>query len=124
MEASCTPLIVEDDKVDGIESMECKWEKYPSINDVDLAQVEKIRNDLGASSAEFVALVKVHGSNFAFETDGQSIAYFSRNRRIAAEEHFVGKTPADTAMRQYHTAVREVFRLCTSALRNVHNVVV
>jgi len=27
-------------------------------------------------------------------------------------------------MRQYHTAVREVFRLCTSALRNVHNVVV
>lgn len=92
-----------------------RWERYPSLNDVDLEQVEKIRSAVRGTGAEFVALEKVHGSNFAFETDGRAVAYFSRNRGLEAQERFVGKTAPAEAMGRYHGPVRQAFRLCSGA---------
>merc|ERR1719203_234301 len=91
-------------------------QKYPSINDADLVQVDKIHKSVQGTDVEFVAVEKVHGSNFAFEFDGRSIEYFSRNRRLEKEERFVGKTAPGEAMRRYHEAVREAFRLCSESV--------
>jgi Rnl2 family RNA ligase len=85
---------------------------------VDLEQVEKIRREVRGSPAdEFVALEKVHGSNFAFEIDGDAgnITYFSRNRRLDARERFVGKTAPYEAMSRYHGAVVKAFQICQEA---------
>lgn len=90
------------------------WAKYPSINDVDLQQVEKIRHAVHGTDIEFVALEKVHGSNFAFETDGGAVSYYSRNRRLDAQERFVGKTAPAAAMSRYHNAVAAAFWICRS----------
>jgi len=102
-----------------------QWQRYPSINDVDLDQVDEIRRAVRGSDIEFVAVEKVHGSNFAFETDGRSIDYFSRSRRLEKHGRFVGKTAPAEAMRQYHAAVRETFRVCASrTAQGVKSVVV
>merc|ERR1719414_2866721 len=102
-----------------------RWQRYPSINDVDLDQVDEIRRAVRGSDIEFVAVEKVHGSNFAFETDGRSIDYFSRSRRLEKHGRFVGKTAPAEAMRQYHAAVRETFRVCASrTAQGVKSVVV
>lgn len=97
-----------------VESQACMWRQYPSINGVELEQVEKIRLAVQGKGIEFVAVEKVHGSNFAFETDGQSISYFSRTRRLVPEEKFVGRSAPADAMSRYHKAVAETFRLCSS----------
>lgn len=102
-----------------------QWERYPSINDVDLWQLHKIRTDVEGSDVVFVALEKVHGSNFAFETNGVSVQYFSRNRRLDRQELFVGKTRPQEAMQQYHKAVLATFPLCASkANRPVQSVII
>jgi Rnl2 family RNA ligase len=68
------------------------------------------------TDAEFVALEKVHGSNFAFETDGRAVTYFSRNRSLEVQERFVGTTvPAET-MGRYHGPVKQAFHLCSVAM--------
>jgi len=87
------------------------WTKYPSINDADLETVAKIQGAVSGRGVEFVALEKVHGSNFAFETDGHSILHFSRNKRLDKDEQFVGRTTVATTMTQYHTAVHKAFML-------------
>lgn len=95
-----------------------RWLKYPPINDADLEQVEKIHRELQLHDmgGEFVALEKVHGSHFAFETDGRGITYFSRKQRLERKEPFVCKTAPQDAMQQYHAAVMKAFRACNEAV--------
>jgi len=76
--------------------------------------VSKIRAAVQGKDIEFIAVEKVHGSNFAFETDGRGIQYYSRSRRLDPTEKFVGRTSPGDAMQQYHAAVLETFRLCSS----------
>ena len=96
------------------------WREYSSIDDME--NVEKVRRN--SEGLEYIALEKVDGSNFAFETDGKAIEYFSRTRHIEKHENFVGKTKPIEAMRQYHVFVSELFRLCAAHLPAANNVVV
>jgi len=100
------------------------WQRYPSIDAADHEQVAKIRRATEGQPVEFVGVEKVHGSNFAFETDGQTIQYFSRNRRLEASEPFIKKTCPGEAMQRYHSAVLEVFRLCSATSPGVRNVLI
>jgi len=93
-----------------------RWERYPSLNDVDLEQVERIRSAVRGTDAEFVALEKVHGSNFAFETDGRAVTYFSRNRSLEVQERFVGTTAPAETMGRYGGPVKQAFHLCSTAV--------
>ena len=40
---------------------------------------------------ECVAFEKVDGSNFAFETEGKSVKYYSRSNAIGHQDNFIGK---------------------------------
>jgi len=91
------------------------WTRYPSINDADLDQVDKVRREAGLA-VEFVALEKVHGSNFAFETDGRGIEYYSRSKRLGKDEKFVGRSTPVGAMSRYHDMVLEAFRILTGSM--------
>ena len=86
---------------------EAMWQKYPTIDDT--VDVEKIRRS--AAGLQCVAVEKVDGSNFAFESDGREVIYYSRNRRIEFHEPFQGKVAPYAAMHGYHSAVVELFRI-------------
>ena len=88
---------------------------HTSINLADAQQIHKVRTAIQGKSVEFVALEKVHGSNFSFETDGNEIRYFSRTVELRKRDTFVRKTPVEDAMRRYHGAVYEAFRLRSEA---------
>ena len=84
------------------------WQTYPTIDD--MVDVEKIRRN--AAGLECVAVEKVDGSNFAFESDGTTVLYYSRSQRIEQHENFAGKVAPHAAMHAYHDAVLELFRVC------------
>ena len=63
--------------------MNAMWQSYPSIDDA--VAVEKIRRN--TFNLECVALEKVDGSNFAFETNGDIIQYYSRNKALGHEDN-------------------------------------
>ena len=65
--------------------------KYPEINTADEANMLRIQRQIGTRNVAFVALEKVHGSNFSFKTDGVKISYFSRNGRVMHNHNFMGK---------------------------------
>lgn len=114
----CPPPVVDE----SVSTDASRWAKYPSLNDADLVQVRKVQQ--AAVGAEFVATEKVHGSNFAFETDGVGISYFSRNNRLVADARFVGRTAPLDAMGRYHGAVLEAFRICAGGEGGVRSVVI
>ena len=70
------------------------WCRYPDIDQASEHHINKINTTVRSegSDAEFVVLEKVDGNNFAFETDGRVVTYFSRERQLDKDANFVRKT--------------------------------
>lgn len=87
------------------------WQKYNSIENVTnrnfVGQVQALVASIG-TDLEWVATEKVHGANFSFQTDGNSIEYASRSSKLGKGADFFN---ANSTMPRYHPCVLAAFEL-------------
>jgi Rnl2 family RNA ligase len=99
------------------------WSKYESIESVDNSCIVSLLHavDTAHHGVEWVATEKVHGANFAFETDGEFVEYASRVQKIGANADFYN---ALSTMPKYHPFVLEAFRLAKVRWPDVQRLVI
>jgi len=96
------------------------WTRYASIESVGNAKMLKMMLD-SSRDVEWVATEKVHGANFAFETDGETIEYASRSAKLGAGAEFLA---SNTTMPPYHPLVLKAFEIAKSYYPSIQRLLI
>mmetsp|Transcript_124932 Transcript_124932/g.233626 ORF Transcript_124932/g.233626 Transcript_124932/m.233626 type:complete len:390 (-) Transcript_124932:114-1283(-) len=99
------------------------WSRYSSIescsNAKELECIRMAANARHGPNCEWIASEKVHGANFCFETDGQTVEYASRTGKLGGDAPFFN---ARDTMPKYHPFVLQAFHIArghSSALQSL-----
>lgn len=83
--------------------------KYASIENSYRDKAVKELRDGGWLDKEWLVMEKAHGANFSFIVTKDDIAVASRNRLLVTEKDRLGFYNAETVMKKYSSAARQLF---------------